>query len=190
MCSYQLSAQFPLLKTHTNTARHKAVKEGRGRRQWRRVKDAGRRLQIRADRWPNGSQDRRAGKVQKGAQHPSDVRVQYTPRRTFTAANSSEHIRRSYIQCRGRAQKAFGALHPMLNRDYADAAEFDEFRSIMRSFSGARRNDSRPVLVDRLGGNPLSSSGVSSGTARPRGRASRRRQIRGAEPVHLWTVNN
>ncbi len=30
-------------------------------------------------------------------------------------------------------KKAFGALHPMLNRDYADAEEFEEFRDVMRS---------------------------------------------------------
>lgn len=30
-------------------------------------------------------------------------------------------------------KKAFGALHPMLNRDYADAEEFEEFRNVMRA---------------------------------------------------------
>lgn len=29
-------------------------------------------------------------------------------------------------------KKAFGALYPMLNRDYADAEEFEEFRNVMR----------------------------------------------------------
>ena len=56
-------------------ARHKAGEEGLCSRQRRLGKDAGRRLQIRANRWPNGSQDWRAGKVQEGAQHPSDGRV-------------------------------------------------------------------------------------------------------------------